>query len=172
MRCTADQSCRPQRQLSRACKWFIQQEAQETCSRRANVFQMVQMHYIYSDYSNHLAKLQLYVRRTYSICNGNVHSTIVQCTLYSVCKLLARLQICPLPTPLFWHVSFYRTRVRSLFTLVTNSLGEGSHYQIGWTFGRIPNDLWPPHPPHFWKIMLQIFIVDMVAYMQGGMWAR
>ena len=33
---------------------------------------------------------------------------------------------------------------------------EGSRYQIGWNFGKIPNGLCPP-PPHFWKIMLQIF---------------
>ena len=25
-----------------------------------------------------------------------------------------------------------------------------------------------PPPPHFWKIMLQFFIMDMVAFMQGG----
>ena len=31
----------------------------------------------------------------------------------------------------------------------------------------------PPHPhPHFWKIMLQFFIMDMVEHMQGGMMAR
>ena len=26
----------------------------------------------------------------------------------------------------------------------------------------------PPPPPHFWKIILQFFIMDMVAFMQGG----
>ena len=36
-----------------------------------------------------------------------------------------------------------------------SALREGSRYQIGWIFGKIPNGLWPP--PHFWKIMLQIF---------------
>ena len=27
-------------------------------------------------------------------------------------------------------------------------------------------------PPHFWKIIMQFFIMDMVAYTQGGMRAR
>ena len=27
-------------------------------------------------------------------------------------------------------------------------------------------------PPPFWKFMLQIFMIDMVAYMRGGMMAR
>ena len=26
----------------------------------------------------------------------------------------------------------------------------------------------PPLPPHFWKTILQIFYMDMVAFMQGG----
>ena len=46
-------------------------------------------------------------------------------------------------------------------------LREGSRYQMGWIFGKIPNSLWPP-PPHFWKIILPIFVMDMVAFMQGG----
>ena len=28
-------------------------------------------------------------------------------------------------------------------------LREGSRYQIGWSFGKIPNGLWPPSPPSF-----------------------
>ena len=34
-------------------------------------------------------------------------------------------------------------------------LREGSRYQIGLIFGKIPNGLCPP--PHFWNIILQIF---------------
>ena len=48
---------------------------------------------------------------------------------------------------------------------------EGWLYQIGLILGKIPNGLRPP-PPHFWKIMLQFFMMTMVAYMQGGMMAR
>ena len=36
-------------------------------------------------------------------------------------------------------------------------LRKGSGYQIGWSFGKIPNGLRPPPPPHFWKIILQFF---------------
>ena len=28
--------------------------------------------------------------------------------------------------------------------------GDGSGYQNGWIFGKVPNGLWPP--PHFWKL--------------------
>ena len=36
-----------------------------------------------------------------------------------------------------------------------------------WKNSKRPLTPLPPH--HFWKIILQIFIIDMVAYMQGGM---
>ena len=45
-------------------------------------------------------------------------------------------------------------------------LREGSGYQIGWIFGKIPNGLWPL-PPHFRKIILQIFYDG-----QGCIYAR
>ena len=32
----------------------------------------------------------------------------------------------------------------------------------------LENSKRPLTPPHFWKIILQIFIMDMVAFMQGG----
>ena len=38
---------------------------------------------------------------------------------------------------------------------------EGWLFQIGWIFRKIPNGLQTP-PPHFQKIMLQIFIMDVV----------
>ena len=37
------------------------------------------------------------------------------------------------------------------------TLREGWGYWIGWIFGKIPNGLPPLPPPHFWKIILQIF---------------
>ena len=37
-------------------------------------------------------------------------------------------------------------------------------------FLEIPNGLWPP-PLIIWKLYCKLFIMDMVAYMQGGMWA-
>ena len=57
--------------------------------------------------------------------------------------------------------------------------------QVGWNLtnettwpkGRIPLPNWMnfwkssqplPPPPHFWKIILQFFIMDIVAFMQGG----
>ena len=43
-------------------------------------------------------------------------------------------------------------------------------YQIGWIFGKIPNGLWPPLI--FGKLHCNIFIMYMVACMQGGMRAR
>ena len=45
---------------------------------------------------------------------------------------------------------------------------EGSRYQIGWIFGKNPNRLRPP-PPIFGKLWCKFFIIDVVAYMQGGM---
>ena len=36
-------------------------------------------------------------------------------------------------------------------------LRDGSGNQNGWIFGKIPNGLWPRPPPHFRKIMFQIF---------------
>ena len=38
----------------------------------------------------------------------------------------------------------------------TPRLRDGSRFQIGWIFGKVPNGLWPP-PPHFRKVTLQIF---------------
>ena len=53
-------------------------------------------------------------------------------------------------------------------TLLTRTLWEGFRYQIRWIFGKIPNGLWPP--PSFLENHVAIFfIMDMVAYMQGGM---
>ena len=40
------------------------------------------------------------------------------------------------------------------------TLREGSGYQIGWIFGKMPNGLWPPSPPNFWGILLQ-FLYDI-----------
>ena len=37
------------------------------------------------------------------------------------------------------------------------ALREAYRYQNGWIFGKVPNGLWPPPPPHFRKIILQIF---------------
>ena len=63
------------------------------------------------------------------------------------------------------HKTFYILHFRNILhdglweltplTLLT-LLREGSSYQIGWIFGKIPNGLSPPNP-HFWKIMLQFF---------------
>ena len=39
--------------------------------------------------------------------------------------------------------------------IISNMLRDGSRYQIGWIFGKIPNGLQPP-TLHFRKIMLQI----------------
>ena len=36
------------------------------------------------------------------------------------------------------------------------ALREADPFQNGWIFGKVPNGLWPP-PPHFRKVMLQIF---------------
>ena len=46
---------------------------------------------------------------------------------------------------------------------------EGSGYQIGWIFGKIPNGL---RPLSFSEIMLQFFMTDMVAHLPAGMMAR
>ena len=46
-------------------------------------------------------------------------------------------------------------------------LREGSGYQIRWFFGKIPNGLWPP-PLIFGKLYCKFFIMNMVAFMQGG----
>ena len=43
---------------------------------------------------------------------------------------------------------------------------EGSRYQIGWFFGKIPDGLWPP--PHFWKII--VYIIFYNGY--GRIYAR
>jgi len=49
---------------------------------------------------------------------------------------------------------------------------EEFSYQIGWIFGRRKtNGLWP-FPPHFRKVILQFFLIDMVAYVQGAVMAR
>ena len=45
-------------------------------------------------------------------------------------------------------------------------LRKGFGYQIGWFFGKIPNILWPP--PSFFENYIAFFIMDMVAFMQGG----
>ena len=50
-------------------------------------------------------------------------------------------------------------------------LREGSSYQIGWIFGKIPNGLWTP-PLICGKLCCNFFMIDMVAYMQGDMMAR
>ena len=34
---------------------------------------------------------------------------------------------------------------------------DESGYQNGWIFGKVPNGLWHPSPPHFQKIILQFF---------------
>ena len=45
-------------------------------------------------------------------------------------------------------------------------------YQIRWIFEtKKTNGLWP-FPPHFRKVILQFFLIDMVAYVQGAVMAR
>ena len=44
---------------------------------------------------------------------------------------------------------------------------EGWRNQIRWIFGKIPNGLWPP-PLIFGKLYCKFFIMDIVAFMQGG----
>ena len=48
---------------------------------------------------------------------------------------------------------------------------EGSRYQIGWIFGKIPKSLRSP-PLVFVKLCCNFFMTDMVAFMRGGMMAR
>ena len=73
------------------------------------------------------------------------------------------------------HNANHWRRQVEIFALCSSSwFREGSGYQIGWIFVKIPNGLHPPLLPtrHFRKIMLQFFMTDMVAYMPGGMMAR
>ena len=64
------------------------------------------------------------------------------------------------------HFEQIGTKVSAMTANCEFCLREGSHYQIGWIFWKTPNGLWPP--PHFWKFLLQIFIKDIVSFMQGG----
>ena len=50
-------------------------------------------------------------------------------------------------------------------------LGKGPATKSDEFSEKNPNDLRSP-PPHFRKILLQIFMINMVAYMRGGMMAR
>ena len=100
--------------------------------------------------------------------------------LFVTCKLKILLKIieniiffqvegktsfCHLQTEnIIWKYHFSRWKGKLLFVicklkmfLADQEVREGSNYQIGWTFGKIPNGRWPPPLPHFWKIMLQIF---------------
>ena len=57
--------------------------------------------------------------------------------------------------------------VVTIFLPLLQPLWEGSRYQIGWIFLKFQT-AFGPLSPHFWKIILQIFIMNMVAFMQGG----
>ena len=50
-------------------------------------------------------------------------------------------------------------------------LGKGPATKSDEFSEKIPNGLRSP-PPHFRKILLQIFMINMVAYVRGGMMAR
>ena len=50
-------------------------------------------------------------------------------------------------------------------------LGKGAATKSDEFSEKIRNGLQPP-PPHFRKILLQIFMIDKVAYMRGGLMAR
>ena len=69
----------------------------------------------------------------------------------------------PLGVPWKAKIIFVTWRLLKLFLYV--NVREGSHYQIGWFFGKTAFN---PTPPHFWKIILQFFIMNMVTFMQGG----
>ena len=44
-----------------------------------------------------------------------------------------------------WNISFPNMYMTNILGL--GGVREGSGYQIGWIFGKIPNDLWPLPPP-------------------------
>ena len=52
----------------------------------------------------------------------------------------------------------------------STDLGKGPATKLDEFSGKFQTAFDPP--PHFQKIILQFFMIDMVAYMQGGMVAR
>ena len=66
-----------------------------------------------------------------------------------------------------------KRQIRRIYleTILVHTIREGSRYQIGCIFWKNPSGLWPP-PLIFGKWCCKFFIMDMVAYMQGGMRAR
>ena len=106
-----------------------------------------------------------------AFCNADSNHFLDFCITAKVVKIISNIsaQLVLNTRPL---VEFFTAQSYSIQWWKNWVTGQGgSGYQIVWILEKIPNSL-RPAPPHFRKIMLQIFMTNMVEYMRGGMMAR